>query len=230
MLYESNLVLWLGFVVITEFFFYCINEDKYKTNKKEKVKMNVKIEKTKRAAFVVYDSVWDTLLALPKDKRDIAMWKIINYGILGEYEKDDSIDVALLPILTGIATQKRRYRNIHYMNLIIDEVYRRFVYISDKSGLLVTEKVLNALKKIVVECQKQDLTLGIILSWVQNMLVSPTIKIKLDYYTAPGSVQNGFFETMMWKKMEREAVQEINMMRSNNNLKIEVNDDDRESK
>jgi hypothetical protein len=174
----------------------------------------------KKSAFVVYESVWDTLLALPEDKRDEAMWKIIDYGITGKCEKDESLDIALLFIFTGIDTQKRRYRNIQCMNQIIDDVYRRFVDITDTSGLLVAEKTINSLKKIVVNCQKQDLYLLPILYWVMCLLSTPSVKKRLDYNVSIGSEPYHFFTSKMWNNMMNEADKEYKALKNDEKSEI----------
>lgn len=179
--------------------------------------MSIEFGKTGKAAFVVYPSVMDTLRALPSDQVDKAVRAIVDYGITGKSNLiDESLKIALLPIMTGIDTQKRRYRNIRVMNMTIDNVYRRVAGAVDKCGLLKAEKIISSLKKIVVECQKQDLYLFQIVMWVEQLVRNPDISRLIDYAYSQG---NGSYESFLgsnfWQRIVKQATDELHMLTGN---------------
>lgn len=164
----------------------------------------------KKAAFVVYPSFLDALRALPDKDANEAIRGIIDYGILGSAKiENENLKIVLLPIFTGIDTQKRRYRNIQIMNLVIDDIYRRTVGATDKCALLKIEKLINSLKKMVVECQKQDLYLYQIAIWIEHLMRNPDMKRIVNYgYGLNDGRYESFLESSLFKSIFNMAKKE----------------------
>ena len=120
----------------------------------------------------------------------------------------------LIPTFSGIDTQKRRYRNIYIMNLVIDDIYRRFAGITEKCALIKAEKTINCLKKIVVECQKRDIYLSQIVKCVNHLMSNPSLKSIVSYGYKEREREN-FITSPLWESIVKEAIEEQEQLMKN---------------
>lgn len=167
------------------------------------------IFESEKEAFVVYESVLDVLSALPDEYRNKAMWAIIDYGITGECDVDGELLIPLRPIFNSILSQKRRYRNLKCVNAIISEAYQRLANRTDKNWRDTKESIINCLKKIAVDCQREDCTSESVLFRVCTLVTQANVANLLALKgndTPPGGVP--FIDTesmrMLWAYVREE--------------------------
>ena len=114
--------------------------------------------KNERRAIVFYATNLDLLDVFPEEvQQEIALW-ILEYGFTGQLtDCPDDMHVVLRPILCGIATQVRRYKNIETLRLFISQIEERSISVIDKNEREAMENAVKALKKGIVRCKKRDI-------------------------------------------------------------------------
>lgn len=162
-----------------------------------------------RNAFVVYPSMLDALRVLPEKDANQLLMAIIDFGITGEYQVENpALELVLLPIIEGIKTQKRRYRNIKVLNLIIDDFYRRTAGTADKDKVFKSDRIRRSLQKMVVDCQREDITLGTIVQRISLLIQNPDVRLLLSYGHANSVIwpeESEFVTSRLWTSILKAA-------------------------
>lgn len=150
-----------------------------------------------KRAVIIHGSDYQAIKMFPEEERGKIARLVVRHGTTGDVVDKLSAGqrIALQPILDGIDTEQRRYRNVQYLQNAIDGIKKKTVSIpkttesnKENPDYKVIDNLVKVLQRMMVDCRAHDRLTEHVETEVRNLITGDgKIRILLGYKEITGA-------------------------------------------